>query len=1161
MPALLSRFRLRNKADDDDLIVATSVRDGIHPYIEAFPDGDGQEVDPLTGKVTVGSYRLRVIDWWGLIPGIQEIPLDWIMYTEDVAVSASCQVGDATDECLWESGKVGWRSTIRLPYATTSWPESWDDYRAVLDGNCWNMSIGQANGAFYAEAQITGLPPNTQFEYTCQAQRVETGGGTISSNVLIGIWWAYGSGGGSRDILQGAPEVGPVNFVTQSELNDGTVANLICRPFTDANGQFWIKMGCWSVEVGEVCFATHFWDMQLTVEVEDTRGRIVTSVLNDATMRPQFMGHRAYIEESEDGAAWTTRFAGYCTRATLDTALSWDFELGDSDRVEQGVTLWSNGDTTPANTYPSALLGGPVEGGWGPLADRGLTRMRVAFVEADEFVTLDYVSGPLPITSDGGVLSQVFNALRSLGYINTMMEGYATRVSGDQEPALVGDDRYYVFPQWMCEVYSVSTGALVGTFMPISRSKPLPSFIDPDREPTAKWWMDETFTGAVRWTGAGLDQRGVTQPAQPSVNAQYHVRLYLDFATDLSPFHFEGHPVDLAAAIFDVCGLPYSASSAVNTKNALGPNLTIRLRPREPTKAYTVLTEWLAGPHGFAWRINSDGEREFYSTRLPQGTTPATTVDLDTLATEGTPYDLAEQSIANVVVWNQEQYAIYVPSEDNPLTSRPIDGLYQAKLTIRFKSTDLGADDTTFDAGREHAIEYTYPGHLEEAPTSADLPYPILAGRSQEVFLRYGRGGPEITLPCLAAMTEPVGEYVVLDLDYLPRPDAGAFPLTYRPKDYPLLPSRQLGMITKRTEVVGGSECRFAWIGPLSEDFDALPVPTLSIAASAVDPKNAAVVTITNASSLNDALDVNRVRLEYGIGTSEPSAWNLLTYVDPGTLSTVVTPLVNGGSHLWVRARVETTTGLVGAWSDVEDVDLADLVAPSSLTATALASNQWRLAWTNGEAGLAVIVEAKRSADSAYTLVAALPPGSTQTTFTAAAVSTTYNLRVYHKEDPPLSGTSGAATVDVTSGATLPQLDPPYLPHIGSGGGAIRLCVYVGASDANTVMELATETAPGSGIYGNEEEILMASGAAIHSVVCGFAGPVADDGLTYRVRAKHTRVGYTDSEWTSSRIVNPWQNVNEEPPARYREEQLYNDAGATLLNDDGDGLVGVIPLF
>jgi hypothetical protein len=65
MGTLRYRARLRSLDDTEDLFVACSVLDGMNPYIKSAPRSDGQEVDPVTGRVTQGVTTLEIIDWWG----------------------------------------------------------------------------------------------------------------------------------------------------------------------------------------------------------------------------------------------------------------------------------------------------------------------------------------------------------------------------------------------------------------------------------------------------------------------------------------------------------------------------------------------------------------------------------------------------------------------------------------------------------------------------------------------------------------------------------------------------------------------------------------------------------------------------------------------------------------------------------------------------------------------------------------------------------------------------------------------------------------------------------------------------------------------------------------------------------------------------------------
>lgn len=59
---LAFRLRIRNAADSaNDVIISSIPTDGF-PYIAAVPNGDGQEIDVLTGAVRTGAYNVTVID-------------------------------------------------------------------------------------------------------------------------------------------------------------------------------------------------------------------------------------------------------------------------------------------------------------------------------------------------------------------------------------------------------------------------------------------------------------------------------------------------------------------------------------------------------------------------------------------------------------------------------------------------------------------------------------------------------------------------------------------------------------------------------------------------------------------------------------------------------------------------------------------------------------------------------------------------------------------------------------------------------------------------------------------------------------------------------------------------------------------------------------------
>lgn len=62
MATLHYRLRIRDKTDTSDLLVLSTVPGGTNPYITVPPRGDGQSIDPILGKSTIGRYTWRAWD-------------------------------------------------------------------------------------------------------------------------------------------------------------------------------------------------------------------------------------------------------------------------------------------------------------------------------------------------------------------------------------------------------------------------------------------------------------------------------------------------------------------------------------------------------------------------------------------------------------------------------------------------------------------------------------------------------------------------------------------------------------------------------------------------------------------------------------------------------------------------------------------------------------------------------------------------------------------------------------------------------------------------------------------------------------------------------------------------------------------------------------------
>src|SRR5688500_8276723 len=73
----------------------------------------------------------------------------------------------------------------------------------------------------------------------------------------------------------------------------------------------------------------------LVADVETTPGtRVVTSKLADAAARQQLISRRAFLASSPDGSAWTEYAHGYVNGVRFPDAMTVEFAIGDSRRVE-----------------------------------------------------------------------------------------------------------------------------------------------------------------------------------------------------------------------------------------------------------------------------------------------------------------------------------------------------------------------------------------------------------------------------------------------------------------------------------------------------------------------------------------------------------------------------------------------------------------------------------------------------------------------------------------------------------------------------------------------------------------------------------------------------------------------------------------------------------
>ncbi len=144
------RVRIRNRADNADLLVLTSVPSGTNPYIKEPPRGDGASFNPATNDQMAGSYTILVVD--AITSGT-----DRVITAKLEDINGQLQLGYlktyvevSRDGSSWASRSVGYLVLIRLVDAATAELTVQDALRALDGVQLFNPSSTSSIADFLA---------------------------------------------------------------------------------------------------------------------------------------------------------------------------------------------------------------------------------------------------------------------------------------------------------------------------------------------------------------------------------------------------------------------------------------------------------------------------------------------------------------------------------------------------------------------------------------------------------------------------------------------------------------------------------------------------------------------------------------------------------------------------------------------------------------------------------------------------------------------------------------------------------------------------------------------------------------------------------------------------------------------------------------------------
>jgi hypothetical protein len=1068
------QLRVRNGDDSADLFVITSVANGTNPYIAEPPTGDGESLDPLTGQVSVGAYTIRVID-----------AVDTVAY-DALAASDGFEYADLTA-------------------LDTAWPET----DTIGDAATWSLETSVIDsGAQSAELAISGVADdnNTDAYRTRTFTGLEAG---VLHTVSVRCWLNF-EAAGSLGIAFGIEVDGGTEAYMAGDGPINAWRTLTATGTANGSGELTVRIGAFHA-FGSTTYdrLARFDTLEIRSGSNTAEARIITGYLADAEAKQQLLSKRAYIEEREDEGSWTTISAGYVTDLALVDALTYEFSIGSTQRIEQSKRVFDrvpspadypeisskHDGTAQTGTLPtldraSCLIGGPIIGHWGPSEDRGRPVFEVKSVDG-QIVVLEWIEGFVSnnfAEREPPLRGEVTAFINQAGleYLDSQS---AVGYNGGTVASLSG---------LVCRLWDVSSGEWVSDHLPLAWR--------PDASMLRRFLGDWVFClGSVRliinWTGE----------TSPSAGDRYRLAVFPKSISERNPFHVSGHPVDIAASLLTSCGLSYDSDSASDTKAALGANLTLHLRVTEGNTLIQFLEETLFGPFGFAMRLNDDGDQEFFLTRQV-GASSVGTITLDDLhSDEGVVWKLGEESAANRVVWESKSFLVN-DAAGSVNESTPIDCVQEATVTVEVTPKDASTEHAVYG---DREIRYTLPGEIEgyytgtqEDPGPLDYFVAALAG---PLFDWQGRGAIRGELHALRespAYTAKIGETLTLDLPHYPSAVIGDTPPSQRGSE------ARRAFILQRTRTPEGATVAFEDRGPAE---DPGLVPTFTLAADETFPHTVVEVTVTNEADLLGYA----VRVEMLTAAVEPSAAQFVRMWTPGNGDNPFDlPPVCAGSVVWVRMRVESSDGEVGQWSGFQSLDLDDLTAPSSLS-TEIHGTQVTVTWTNGETDQPVEILARLTTDTEYTVVNVLPAGSTSYTWTLPDPEAEYTIGVRYRTNGPGDCVSLLATTTATTEASL-TLSPPINPVAWADGrGTFGMEVDGTAFPSATEFWVKVDTL-------GADYALMGEQVTTETRM-RFTNPfiAANDGKLRLLIARHKR-GTEFSEFTDPVSINPWTLVD--PP-------------------------------
>lgn len=761
----------------------------------------------------------------------------------------------------------------------------------------------------------------------------------------------------------------------------------------------------------------------------------LTAVLNDGDGRGQLKSRRALVEVQTDGGAWVQRIGGYVTRVSIRDGYDAEIEVGESLRVP-GTALVPNASLA-ATVNRGALVGGPAIAAWGPVLSLGGWRGTVTAVSGRNVtvqITQSYAAPDFARNTTFATIGA--DVVKS----ETLMAPYTSTALADVDTTA----RTARATLLTARITRVSDSQIsVGTPFCVPRglitTLPLPAY-----SPVFRILTAGSYSVVVQVR---------TGDALPSVSDAVTVAIVTRDLSDDSPAYLDGHPLDIVSSFYTSIGVRLNLPSFAAVKDAVGSQLRYAYRVTAPFPLQEWVEKTVSGPLGVAFLPDANGDIAAVYMRPPLSSLPTATITLDDVSAVESVYEDTEEGSVALLVWEQDRYVkIATPTADDP-----VDAILANRSRQEF----------AIDTGNVYAtrtISYVFDGQYYTAG-QFDQASPEVVSSTQRNALasRYSRGAPETELrlrrdsATVAALQ--VGAFVLNTLPSLP---SGVARLATQSG------VSRIQQVTQITEGIGERSVTLEDVGVVGGTV--ATVPTLSLVASG----SIYTVTITNAAALAAASIGVRLEVAQTMGAAPAAAeWTPLRSLASNALTTVSGTVTTAPITVWIRARGERDAFLPSAWSTSASVAISGLAGVTSLAAAAITGDgsqlsiTWARSATDG-AVFDVFVRLAASPQGTGIFAAEVPAGALSVVASGLTVSTLYTVDVRARIVATGQASAYATTTQTTNGTTATLASPSGLAAFTEGYGIVGVSGTVSGSPTPSAdIDMATETTPGSGVFGS----------------------------------------------------------------------------------------------